>query len=410
MLSSTTAGELVVSWEAPSSAPDGYRVIWAKSTGSFKSWSSADGNAYPLASPYTITGLEAGVSYKVNVRATYSGQSAGPWAGIVEAVVAEDSGQPPPAVEQDPKAISGLVLSSTTPGELVVSWDAPTSEPDDYRVMWAESTGSWPSWSSADGNAYPTAGPYTITGLEAGVSYKVNVRARYSGQSPGPWAGRVDLEVASSQGSEDDQDGRADDELGIRFIGTEKDPGTEADNDLRFDFQGGNNPVDVPSDTTTTAEVLINGIFNDGTVEDPNPGGRYEGSIDFGGDTDFVRVWLLDGVRYQIDMLAKDNPWGTGHLLTLDYADMRGLHGPDGNLIAATRPHPAKSWYQYGAVSRIIHTPAEEGWHYIAAQSGSRTRTGTYQIQVFDLDHLNANTTPAGIPSKSEPPGQDFVG
>ena len=378
-LSSTTSGELVVAWEAPDSEPDDYRVMWVESTGSWPSWSSADGNAYPDTSPYTITGLDPGVSYKVKVRARYGGEAAGPWSDKAELEVADDGGQTPPAVEQNPKAISGLVLSSTTPGELVVSWDAPTSEPDDYRVMWAESTGSWPSWSSADGNAYPTAGPYTITGLEAGVSYKVKVRARYSGQSAGPWSDKLDQEVASSQGSEDDQDSeddRADDELGIRFIGTEKDPGTEADNDLRFDFgTDTNNPVDdYPADSTTTGTIAVNGSAS--------------GVLEVEGDRDWFAVQLTAGRRYQFSIV------GTPQI----QERIKGIYDSSSQLVMGESDGqiPLVRWVGW----RMHYTPPSAGTYYVSAGTHYDLRADTYTLWVTDVtDDYGVTASTAGTVS-----------
>ena len=87
-------------------------------------------------------------------------------------------------------AISGLAATSTTPGTIDVDWTAPTgAAPDDYRVRWARSGESWPSWRDAAGNLYPTTSSQRITDLDEGVTYKIEVRARYRagyGWS-GPW-------------------------------------------------------------------------------------------------------------------------------------------------------------------------------------------------------------------------------
>ena len=93
-------------------------------------------------------------------------------------------------------AITGLALTSDTPGELVVSWDMPSPAPSDYRVDWAESSESYQSYTVNEGHVYPEGNltTVTITGLEAGAEYKVRMRARYNqgehANSPwsGPWA------------------------------------------------------------------------------------------------------------------------------------------------------------------------------------------------------------------------------
>ena len=42
--------------------------------------------------------------------------------------------------------ISGVTLTSPNPGELAITWDAPSKAPDDYRVTWKKSDANWPSY------------------------------------------------------------------------------------------------------------------------------------------------------------------------------------------------------------------------------------------------------------------------
>ena len=88
-------------------------------------------------------------------------------------------------------AITGLTLTSDTPGTLTVSWDAPSPAPTDYRVNWAKSSEDYPSWTSEAGNLYPEGTSLELTGLEQGIEYKVRVRARYheGGHADSPWNG-----------------------------------------------------------------------------------------------------------------------------------------------------------------------------------------------------------------------------
>ena len=85
-LLSNQAGQLEVSWQAPSENPHDYRLSWAKVAEDFKTWSDSSGNVYPSGNSYTITGLELGARYKVIVRARYDGTS-GPFTQPVEATV-----------------------------------------------------------------------------------------------------------------------------------------------------------------------------------------------------------------------------------------------------------------------------------------------------------------------------------
>ena len=179
----------------------------------FLTWTDLSGNAFPTSPSYTITGLDQGVHYKVRVRARYDGLS-GAWSDIVEAVVASaastatptSTATPIPAdtatptstlTQEDAKAIGAVHLESNQPGELKVSWDAPTDTPRDYRVSWARVNEDFLTWTDSSGNAFPTSPSYTITGLDQGVRYKVIVRARYDGP-PGAWSDEVEAVVASA--------------------------------------------------------------------------------------------------------------------------------------------------------------------------------------------------------------------
>ena len=90
-----------------------------------------------------------------------------------------------------------LRLSSASPGELTISWDAPDPAPSDYRVIWAKQDLGFLSYSAANeanrGNEYPGGAETTITltGLTKGATFKVQARTRYTsgGDNNGPWSG-----------------------------------------------------------------------------------------------------------------------------------------------------------------------------------------------------------------------------
>ena len=119
--------------------------------------------------------------------------------------------------------ITGVTLTSLNPGELAITWDAPSRAPDDYRVTWKKSDGKWPSYKNDNtvegGNAFPTATSHTVTGLEEGTEYSVRVRARYFDNNDnltesGPWSDppaelTVSAQPPPKKGEGDSNEGRS---------------------------------------------------------------------------------------------------------------------------------------------------------------------------------------------------------
>ena len=78
-------------------------------------------------------------------------------------------------------AVPNLQLSSASPGELTIAWDAPDPAPSDYRIIWAEQSLDFLSYSRPNeanrGNEYPSGDEtsITLTGLAKGKTFKVTV-------------------------------------------------------------------------------------------------------------------------------------------------------------------------------------------------------------------------------------------
>ena len=89
-------------------------------------------------------------------------------------------------------AITGLTLTSDTPGTLSIAWVAPEDfAPTDYRLDWAKTDEDYTSWKVDGGHKYPTVTSVELTDLDQGVEYKVRARARFhKGEYKGaPWSG-----------------------------------------------------------------------------------------------------------------------------------------------------------------------------------------------------------------------------
>ena len=125
--------------------------------------------------------------------------------------------QPSLEAQGNDKATSNLAVTSPNSGGggLVMTWDAPTDAPDDYRVTWKKSDGKWHSYKHANtvdgGNAFPTGTSHTVTGLEEGTAYQARVRARYFNdngnlEASGPWSDAVEITISATPS----QDGEGD--------------------------------------------------------------------------------------------------------------------------------------------------------------------------------------------------------
>ncbi len=114
----------------------------------------------------------------------------------------------PAQAQTDTKATSNLAVSSPNPGEIVITWDAPSDAPGDYWVAWKKSSVNWPPYQSDNtalgGNAFPAETSYTVSDLEEGTAYSVRVRARYYDANDnltesGPWSDPPAEVTVSSQ-------------------------------------------------------------------------------------------------------------------------------------------------------------------------------------------------------------------
>ena len=207
-MSSNSPGTLTVSWDTPSPTPTDYRVDWAKSSESYRSYKVDEGHVYPEGSltTVTITDLEAGTEYKVRMRARYNqGEHAdspwsGPWQEASLAVAAEPTPEPTaepteePTEEPESGAIGSPTATDDNAGGLVIAWQAPQAPhdaPTDYRVNWARSDDDYPSYTEEHGNAHPATTTHTLEGLDRDTKYKIRIRARYSpnGQYDAHWSG-----------------------------------------------------------------------------------------------------------------------------------------------------------------------------------------------------------------------------
>ena len=101
---------------------------------------------------------------------------------------------PAPEPTTEPGAITGLTMTSSQPERLWVSWDQADPEPTEYRLNWAPVDEPFPSWNSNQGgNLWLSSrtGQDFSNLVDAGVTYKLRMRAIYKTGPNAPWVGAV---------------------------------------------------------------------------------------------------------------------------------------------------------------------------------------------------------------------------
>ena len=100
-------------------------------------------------------------------------------------------------------APTGLNVSAgDQAGELNIAWDAhpQTSKTlSDYRVTWTPDGESFKTNDQTEWYAYPTTNQVSVTGLDAGATYKVRVRARYDDNKKSRWSDVVSGQTGVSR-------------------------------------------------------------------------------------------------------------------------------------------------------------------------------------------------------------------
>ena len=175
-LSSASPGKLTISWDAPDPAPSDYRIIWAKESLDFLSYSRSNeadrGNEYPSREKrsITLTGLAKGETFKVKARTRYTsggpgGKPAGPWAATVTTRVKDDS----------PAAPTGLTAAQPAHNSVTLTWTAPSrGSVTGYRVLRGTDANSLSAIVEDTGS---TGTEYTDTTVAAETAYYYEVLA-----------------------------------------------------------------------------------------------------------------------------------------------------------------------------------------------------------------------------------------
>ena len=213
-LTSPNPGELVIAWDAPSRAPNDYRVTWKKSDGKWHSYKHANtvdgGNAFPTGTSHTVTALEEGTAYQARVRARYFNdngdlEKSGPWSDAVEITISAtpsqdgegDSDQGPST--SPPAKPTGLITAASH-NSVLLSWDNPGGDTvTGYQVLRGEDADNLAVLTDDTGS---TSASYTDSTVEAQTTYVYAVRGR-NARGLGPQSDPVTV-TTSAAPEEDD--------------------------------------------------------------------------------------------------------------------------------------------------------------------------------------------------------------
>ena len=102
-----------------------------------------------------------------------------------------------PDWRQAPTGLS--VTAGDEAGKLDINWDTSSQDTktlSDYRVTWKPDGEVFKHWGDPDWNAFPSTNELTLTGLNAGATYQVKVRARYDDNKRSKWSAVVTAQSA----------------------------------------------------------------------------------------------------------------------------------------------------------------------------------------------------------------------
>ena len=170
------AAELDIAWDAhPQTARElfNYRVTWTPEGEDFESYTEADWNAFLTETQVTVTGLDAGATYQVKVRARYDNNAArSNWsnlvtgqAGVAPEPTPEPTATPTPVPTPEPTA-TPTPVSTPTPTPTPVPTPTPTPTPVPPPVPWR-------SQDFGSGNfKFAVALPSNFTGASGAYDYQ----------------------------------------------------------------------------------------------------------------------------------------------------------------------------------------------------------------------------------------------
>ena len=274
---------MTVTWAAPlANGADitDYDVSYCSSTCTSESnWTEWNASNTSTALSASIPNLVNGTTYQVRVRAQNS-VGEGDWSPASTHAIGR------PGAPAAPTLTSGNA-------QLTAKWSAPagTVTITDYDVQYSSNGGAtWTEWNAANTSTGLNA---TITGLNNGTTYQVQVRAE-SNLGPGPWSPSASIKAGLPEGTSGIRVEPVSDGLYVYFTVPPGNGSVVTSLDIRYSSNGG----------TTWTEHLIG----------------LESGTPTGANFRYPVTGLTNGVAYQVQVRAKNQhgagPWSDVYTAT----------------------------------------------------------------------------------------------
>ena len=265
---------------------------------------------------------------------------------------------------------------------MVLTWDDPGDDTITGYVILRRNrqttvSGQFSELVADTGSAATTYTDDTVA-AETTYTYRIKAINEHGVSERSRWF-HIDIPPAPEAVEGDDQDEQGgEDGGGAPGHATPPGPGGRANVS-----EGG---TDLPANTSTTGEVDV--------------GGSVTGDIGSGGDSDWFKVELEAGTRYQIDVEGADTGRGTG-----PDPSVFSMVDADGTRINGT----LDSHGGVGKNARLIYTPTSDGTYFVWV-SGNEATTGTYTLSVIVLGANGASEADTDFPETTATTGRVEVG
>ena len=187
---------LTLTWNDPQDdSITGYRILRGSSE---ETLSALEADTQSADRQYTDSTVTAGTTYFYAATAL-SANGAGTQSDAISVTTQAERG-----------TIPLFTMTSSQPGQLIITWETPEQAPTDYWIRWAKASLSFLSWNGtneaerANPDADGSATTLTLNDLTPGEDYKVQMRSRYFNvdrsvhESSGPWTDTITETVLDS--------------------------------------------------------------------------------------------------------------------------------------------------------------------------------------------------------------------